>query len=48
MKKYIALAIACAALAAGVSYLPAAVEASVPAAVSISPTEVYYLSLIHI
>lgn len=42
MKKYIALAIACAALAAGVSYLPAAVEASVPAAVSISPTEVYY------
>ena len=35
-------AIACAALAAGVSYLPAAVEASVPAAVSISPTEVYY------
>ena len=32
MKKYIALAIACAALAAGVSYLPAAVEASVPAA----------------
>lgn len=41
-KKYIALAIACAALAAGVSYLPAAVEASVPAAVSISPTEVYY------
>ena len=41
MKKYIALAIACAALAAGVSYLPAAVEASVPAAVSISPTEVY-------
>ena len=34
MKKYIALAIACAALAAGVSYLPAAV--------SISPTEVYY------
>ena len=42
MKKYIALAIACPALAAGVSYLPAAVEASVPAAVSISPTEVYY------
>lgn len=42
MKKYMALAIACAALAAGVSYLPAAVEASVPAAVSISPTEVYY------
>ena len=42
MKKYLALAIACAALAAGVSYLPAAVEASVPAAVSISPTEVYY------
>ena len=42
MKKYIALAIACAALAAGVSYLTAAVEASVPAAVSISPTEVYY------
>lgn len=42
MKKYIALAIACSALAAGVSYLPAAVEASVPAAVSISPTEVYY------
>ena len=42
MKKYIALAIVCAALAAGVSYLPAAVEASVPAAVSISPTEVYY------
>ena len=42
MKRYIALAIACAALAAGVSYLPAAVEASVPAAVSISPTEVYY------
>ena len=42
MKKYIALAIACAALAAGVSYLPTAVEASVPAAVSISPTEVYY------
>ena len=42
MKKYIALAIACAALAAGVSYLPAAVEASVPAAVSISPPEVYY------
>lgn len=42
MKKYIALTIACAALAAGVSYLPAAVEASVPAAVSISPTEVYY------
>ena len=42
MKKYIALAIACAALAAGVSDLPAAVEASVPAAVSISPTEVYY------
>lgn len=42
MKKYIALAIACAALAAGVSYMPAAVEASVPAAVSISPTEVYY------
>lgn len=42
MKKYIALAIACVALAAGVSYLPAAVEASVPAAVSISPTEVYY------
>ena len=42
MKKYIALAIACAALAAGVSYLPAAVEASVPAAVSISPNEVYY------
>lgn len=42
MKKYIAIAIACAALAAGVSYLPAAVEASVPAAVSISPTEVYY------
>lgn len=42
MKKYIALAIACAALAAGVSYLPAAVEASVPAAVSIFPTEVYY------
>ena len=42
MKKYIALAIACAALAAGVSYPPAAVEASVPAAVSISPTEVYY------
>lgn len=42
MKKYIALAIACAALAAGVSYLPAAVEASVPAAVSISPTGVYY------
>lgn len=42
MKKYIALAIACAALAGGVSYLPAAVEASVPAAVSISPTEVYY------
>ena len=42
MKKYIALAIACAALAAGVSYLPAAVEASVPATVSISPTEVYY------
>lgn len=42
MKKYIALAIAGAALAAGVSYLPAAVEASVPAAVSISPTEVYY------
>ncbi len=42
MKKYIALAIACAALAAGVSYLPAAVEASIPAAVSISPTEVYY------
>lgn len=42
MKKYIALAIACAAIAAGVSYLPAAVEASVPAAVSISPTEVYY------
>lgn len=42
MKKYIALAIACAALAAGVSYLPAAVEAIVPAAVSISPTEVYY------
>lgn len=42
MKKYIALALACAALAAGVSYLPAAVEASVPAAVSISPTEVYY------
>ena len=42
MKKYIALAIACAALAAGVSYLPAAVEASVPAAVPISPTEVYY------
>lgn len=42
MKKYIALAIACAALSAGVSYLPAAVEASVPAAVSISPTEVYY------
>ena len=42
MKKYIALAIACAALAAGVSYLPAAVEASVPAAVCISPTEVYY------
>ncbi len=42
MKKSIALAIACAALAAGVSYLPAAVEASVPAAVSISPTEVYY------
>ena len=42
MKKFIALAIACAALAAGVSYLPAAVEASVPAAVSISPTEVYY------
>lgn len=42
MKKYISLAIACAALAAGVSYLPAAVEASVPAAVSISPTEVYY------
>ena len=42
MKKYIALAIACAALAAGVSYLPAAVEASVPAAVSISPTELYY------
>ena len=41
MKKYIALAIACAALAAGVSYLPAAVEASVPAAVSISPTAVY-------
>ena len=41
-KKDIALAIACAALAAGVSYLPAAVEASVPAAVSISPTEVYY------
>lgn len=42
MKKYIALAIACAVLIAGVNSLPAAVEASVPAAVSISPTEVYY------
>ena len=42
MKKYIALAIACAALIAGVSSLPAAVEASVPAAVPISPTEVCY------
>ena len=42
MKKYIALAIACATLIAGVSSLPAAVEASVPAAVPISPTEVCY------
>lgn len=47
MKKYIALAIACAVLTAGVSYLPAAVEASVPAAVSISPTEVYYSETIN-
>ena len=42
MKKYIALAIACATLIAGVSSLPAAVEANVPAAVPISPTEVCY------
>lgn len=42
MKKYIALAAACAALIAGVSALPAAVEASVPAAEAISPKEVYY------
>ena len=42
MKKYIALAAVCATLIAGISGLPAAVEASVPAAVSISPTEVYY------
>lgn len=42
MKKYIALAAACAVLIAGVSSLPAAMEASVPAAVSISPHEVFY------
>lgn len=42
MKKYIALAVICSVLAAGVNMLPAAVEASVPAAGTITPNEVYY------
>mgnify|MGYP004467824401 CR=1 FL=1 len=42
MKKYIALAAVCAALIAGVSALPAAVEASVPALQTITPKEVIY------
>lgn len=42
MKKYIALAVICSVLAAGVTMLPSAVEASVPAAGTITPNEVYY------
>lgn len=42
MKKYIALAIVCAALTAGISSLPSAVEAGVPAAATVTPKEVIY------
>ncbi len=42
MKKIIALAVICAALAAGISVLPSAVEASVPAAATITPNVVLY------
>ncbi len=42
MKKYIALAAACAAIIAGVSALPAAVEASVPVCETVTPKIVSY------
>lgn len=42
MKKYIALAIVCAALTAGISSLPSAVEAGVPAAATVTPKEIIY------
>lgn len=42
MKKYIVLAIVCAALTAGISSLPSAVEAGVPAAATVTPKEVIY------
>ncbi|MGN1339691.1 MAG: efflux RND transporter periplasmic adaptor subunit [Oscillospiraceae bacterium] len=42
LKKYIALAVVCAALVAGITALPSAVEASVPVAATVTPKEVYY------
>ena len=42
MKRFIALAVVCAALIAGITALPTAVEASVPAAATVTPKEVIY------
>lgn len=42
MKRFIALAVVCAVLTAGISVLPSAVEASVPAAETVTPKEVLY------
>ncbi len=42
MKKFIALAVVCTVLTAGISMLPSAVEASVPAAETVTPKEVLY------
>ena len=42
MKRFIALAVVCAALIAGITALPTAVEASVPVAATVTPKEVIY------